>query len=60
MNVDKVLQTLLMVGADFPAYKALFDEVMLLFSDADQQTLKDAYTQAMATSDAAHKAAQQP
>lgn len=59
MNFEKVLETLLMIGSDLPAYKALFEQVASLFSDDDQDKLKAAYAEAMAASDAAHKAAQE-
>ena len=59
MDIEKVLKTALMIGADLPAYKALFDSVLDLFSETDQDKLKVAYVDAMAASDAAHAKAQE-
>ncbi len=58
MNIADILKTIAMVGSDLPAYKALLDQVLSLFSETDQEKLKAAYAQAMARSDAAHAAAQ--
>lgn len=58
MDIRKIIETLLLIGADLPAYKALFDQVLDLFAEDDQAKLKDAYAQARARSDAAHAAAQ--
>ena len=59
MNFEATLKTLLMIGANFPAYRALFDQVITLFEKSDQEKLKEEYAKAMAAADAAHKAAQE-
>lgn len=58
MNLEKILGTIAMLGSDLPAYKALLDEVIGLFSEDDQTVLKQTYAQAKQASDAAHAAAQ--
>lgn len=58
MNFEKITQTLVMLGSDFPAYRALFEQVVTLFSDSDQERLKIEYEKAMTNADAAHRAAQ--
>jgi hypothetical protein len=58
MNLDKLIQTVLMIGADLPAYKALFDQVVATFSETDQDAAKTAYADALAQAKAAHEAAQ--
>lgn len=57
-SVDSVLATLSLVGSNLPAYKALLDEVLTLFSQEDRDTLRAAYERAKADSDAQHAAAQ--
>lgn len=61
MNIafDRVLHTATLVGAELPAYKALFDQVVELFSPATQDELKARYAEAIKTSDAAHRRAQE-
>lgn len=59
MDFDKILSTMVMVGAEFPAYKALFEQVIALFDKPDQDELKRRYSQAMELSDAAHQRAQE-
>lgn len=56
--LPKILETLLQIGADLPAYKALLDVVLDTLSDADQAVLKARYAEMKAKSDAAHAAAQ--
>lgn len=58
MDIEKILTTVLMIGADLPAYEALLAQVMDLFDDTDQDKLKAAYAEARATADKAHAAAQ--
>lgn len=58
MKVEDVLKTMALIGADLPAYKALLDQIIDLFAPNDQETLKASYADAVAASDAAHKAAQ--
>jgi hypothetical protein len=58
MDLTKILGTVLQIGADLPAYKALFDQVVATFSDDDQAVLKARYAEMKAKSDAAHAAAQ--
>lgn len=58
MNLDTILKTILMIGSDLPAYKALFDQVVGAFSEEDQEKLKQTYAEAIAASDKAHAAAQ--
>lgn len=58
MNIEAVLKTFLMLGADYPAYRALFLQVLSLFDESDQDKLKAQYEEAIKQADAAHKAAQ--
>lgn len=58
MDIAKIIQTMLLIGAELPAYKALFDQVVSAFSGEDQATLKQGYADALAAADAAHAAAQ--
>lgn len=58
LNLEKIIATTLQVGAGMPAYRALFDQVVDLFHEDDQAILKDRLAEAMAVSDAQHKAAQ--
>lgn len=53
-----VMGAIKLAGAAAPAFKALFDQVVPLFSETDQAKLKDAYAQARARSDAAHEGLQ--
>lgn len=59
MNLEKIIRTFAMIGADLPAYRALLDQALALFSERDQDTLKAAYAKAIEQADAAHKAAQE-
>lgn len=58
MDLQKILSSLVLIGSDLPAYKALFDQVVLAFAEDDQAALREAYEKAKARSDAAHQAAQ--
>lgn len=58
MNLEAVLNTLVLIGSDFPAYQALYHQVALTFSEADQATLRQAYADAKAAADRAHAAVQ--
>lgn len=58
MNFEKIIQTLVMIGADLPAYRALFEQVVALFDESDQDKLKEQYARAIEAADAAHRAAQ--
>lgn len=58
VSLDKVLATLLMIGSNLPAFKALFEQVISTFSEQDQATLKLEYAKAIAAADEAHAAAQ--
>ena len=53
-----ILKTVVMIGSDLPAYKALFDDLVAMLSDEDQKAAKDAYAAAMERARAAHEAAQ--
>jgi hypothetical protein len=53
MNLTTILSAMKLVGAATPAFKALFDQVLPLFSSSDQTKLKDAYQRARTESDAA-------
>lgn len=59
MNIEAVLRAVQLAGAAAPAFKALFEEVLPLFSSADQDRLKSAYQAAQERSDAAHEDVQQ-
>ena len=58
LDLQTMIGTVLEIGANTPAYKALFDQVIGLFDNADQAELKDRYAQAIAASDDAHHDAQ--
>lgn len=58
MNYDAIMQTMLLVGADLPAYKALFDQIISTMHSDDQASLKLAYEDALKAADRAHAAAQ--
>lgn len=58
MDVQKILAATLYVGAELPAFKALFDQVLTVFDENDQVVLKDAYAKAIADSNDAHRDAQ--
>ena len=58
MNYDAIIQTMLLAGADLPAYKALFDQIVSTMKSDDQEYLKTSYADAMAAADRAHAAAQ--
>ena len=58
MDIAKIIQTMLLIGADLPAYKQLLDQVIGAFSGDDQETLKQSYADALAAAKAAHTAAQ--
>jgi hypothetical protein len=53
-----LLNTVLLVGSDLPAYKALFDQVVDMLSEDDQATAKEAYEKALADAHTAHRDAQ--
>lgn len=55
MNFTAVLNAINLAGAAAPAFKALFDTVLPLFSDGEQEQLKEAYAAAKARSDAAEE-----
>lgn len=54
LNLETILGIVTQVGAATPAFEALFGQVVGLFDDADQDTLKQAYAAARVASDAAH------
>lgn len=58
MDLEKIIETVKMVGAATPAFIELFAQVKTLVSETDQAKLQTAYDKAMANSDAAHQAAQ--
>ena len=53
-----LLKTVVMIGSDLPAYKALFDDLVAMLGEEDQQAAKDAYVVAMERAKAAHRAAE--
>lgn len=59
MNFDKIMQTILLVGVDTPAYKALFDQIISTMHSDDQAALQKAYDQALDGAAKAHAAAQE-
>lgn len=59
MNFDKIMQTILLIGADTPAYKALFDQIIATMHSDDQAALQTAYDQALDDAAKAHAAAQE-
>lgn len=58
MNIEEIIKTMLLIGSDLPAYKALLDQVVAAFSEDDQALLQQTYADARKRSDAAHEAAQ--
>jgi hypothetical protein len=58
MPLAAVLNAINLVGSGLPAFKALFETVLESFNEDDQTTLKTAYAEMQAKSDAAHAAAQ--
>ena len=55
MDLNKILSTLTLIGANLPAYKALYDQVIAAFSEKDQAKLQEAYRLAMEENDAGFK-----
>lgn len=55
MDFGKILETIALVGSDTPAFKALFDQAVLVFSSAEQEQLKEAYARARQRSDEAQE-----
>ena len=54
LDLDAVLAALKAAGAATPAFKALYDQLLPLFAEADQAKLKAAHAEAMADNDAGH------
>lgn len=55
MNFTAVLNAINLAGAAAPAFKALFDTIVPLFSNDEQDQLKSAYATAIKRSDAAQE-----
>lgn len=55
MNFTAVLNAINLAGAAAPAFKALFETIVPLFSSDEQDQLKDAYAAAIKRSDAAQE-----
>lgn len=51
MDFAKVLAAVKLAGAAAPAFKALFDQAVQVFTPAEQSQLQDAYAAARAASD---------
>jgi len=58
MDIVKIIQTLTMIGSEFPAYVALFEQVKAQFEESDREKLDLAYAEAQAASDTQHSEAQ--
>lgn len=58
MDITKILETVMAIGSDLPAYKQLFDQVVSTFGERDQEKLRATYAEALAAADKAHAAAQ--
>ncbi len=58
MDAAKIAETLLLIGSDLPAYRALFGQVLTVLHTSDQDKLRAAYADACAASDRAHAAVQ--
>lgn len=58
MNVATLLEILQLVGADTPAFIALYNRVVSAMTEKDQATLKSAYAEMQTESDQAHTDAQ--
>ena len=54
IDLSTVLATAALVGADTPAYTALYSEIKALFGTEDQATLQAALAAAQADNDAGH------
>jgi hypothetical protein len=59
MDLTKIIRAMTLAGAPLPAFKALLDEVMELFSEQDQATLKEAYEDAKLENDEGHQRLQE-
>lgn len=55
MNFANVLNAINLAGSAAPAFKALLDTVLPLFTSDEQTTLKDAYAAAIKRSDDAQE-----
>lgn len=55
MNFTAILNAINLAGAAAPAFKALLETVLPLFSDGEQDQLKDAYAAAIERSNAAQE-----
>lgn len=55
MNFTAILNAINLAGAAAPAFKALFDTILPLFSDSEQDQLKEAYAAARQRSDDAQE-----
>lgn len=58
MNVLAILKTLVLVGADSPAFQALFEQVKDVLGEDDRATLEAAYAKAMDEAEEQHRRAQ--
>lgn len=58
MDLTAIIKAIGLAGSTLPAFKALLDQVKILFNEADQAMIDRTYAQAMAASDAAHRDAQ--
>lgn len=58
MNLDTIIRTMALLGADTAAYRALLQQIMVAFAPVDQATLQATYDEAMAGAERAHRAAQ--
>lgn len=56
---EKILSSVAMVGSDLPAYKVLFNAILNMLSEQDQEKLKKSYEEALKRADEAHDRAQQ-
>ena len=54
-DLASVLATVQLLGADSAAYRALFDQVLTLFGQKDQDALKEALAEAIERSDSLHQ-----
>ncbi len=58
LNLETILATIKLVGAETEAYRRLFNQVKALFSETDQAKLQQTYDEAFADAEQAHREAQ--
>ena len=54
ISIETVIRAMTLAGSALPAFKALLDEVMGLFSEKDQAVLREAYEDVKLENDEGH------